>query len=372
MRPLCLTAALFLLPLHAAESPRVFPLWDGKEPIESYARRVNLPPTKQLDLGNGVTLDLVLIPAGQFIMGTPEPAKPLVGETESMLLAIAGAFVFCLVVLLKTWTSLPGERFTYSLRWLMAIVAACALFIGGIARTHMAREQMKRYDDAMKIYNALPSNEKPGHAVTLTQPFYMGKYAVTQVQYKALIAEFGDPSHFKGAQLPVESVGWFQATAFCAMLNERLNDKTLEVCLPTEAQWEFACRAGTQTRFYSGDQESDLDAVAWHRGNSGGTTHPVGTKRPNAFGLYDMHGNVWQLCRDAYMENINELPAIDPFNEIERGAERVSPEFVLRGGCWDYNPRDCSSSYRHSYTSGNYYSYGGFRVAAMVASSKSP
>ena len=186
-------------------------------------------------------------------------------------------------------------------------------------------ERQSDYQKELAVFNALPANEKPAHLVTLTQPFYMGKYTVTQEQYSAVMGS--NPSHFKGAQLPVETVSWDDATAFCTKLNEKLNDKTLAVRLPTEAQWEYACRAGTRTRFYSGDADSDLDAVGWCESNSGCTTHPVGQKKANAFGLYDMHGNVWQWCQDSYNKSYSTAPATDPLND-----KRGSKPRVVRGG----------------------------------------
>ena len=192
------------------------------------------------------------------------------------------------------------------------------------------------------------------HPVTITRPFYMGKYAVTQAQYEALVGS--NPSDFKGAQLPVEMVSWDDATAFCKKLNERLRVNGLEARLPTEAQREYACRAGTTTEYHSGNLVSDLDAVAWHAENSK-ATHPVGTKKPNAFGLYDMHGNVFEWCADAYTDDAQALSAIDPFNEREQGDRQV-----FRGGSWIDWPEHCRSASRDRYGPSVRSNYLGFRI----------
>ncbi|HLX60204.1 MAG TPA: formylglycine-generating enzyme family protein [Planctomycetota bacterium] len=356
MRPLCLIAALLFLPLHAAESPRVFPLWDGIEPVESYARRVNLPPTKQLDFGNNVTLDLVLIPAGQFIMGTPEPTEPSVTVGGAWTLCAGGGVLSLVLLLSLIVKSIRKRKFAFSLLWLLLFTATTGLAVGGYFRVQKAEKELARYVVEFTNYQTIPDNEKPAHTVTLTQPFYMGKYTVTQAQYEALMES--NPNAFKGPQLPVDSASWHDAKAFCAKLNERLGNKAPKANLPTEAQWEFACRAGTTTQFYSGDQDSDLDAVAWYRENSGGTTHPVGTKKPNAFGIYDMHGHVWQWCRDAYIARYEELSSTDPFND--KGEARV-----LRGGTFDNSPRNCRSAFRTGTSPG--FSIGsGFRVCVPL------
>ena len=135
--------------------------------------------------------------------------------------------------------------------------------------------------------------ECPQHEVTISKAFYMGVTEVTQAQYEAVMGK--NPSHVKGPTNPVESVPWDNAVLFCRKLSEKTG-KTLR--LPTEAEWEYACRAGTTTRFSFGDSESVLGDYAWHKGNSGGKTHPVAQKKPNAWGLYDMHGNVREYCAD--------------------------------------------------------------------------
>ncbi len=132
------------------------------------------------------------------------------------------------------------------------------------------------------------------HRVTLTKPFYLGVTEVTQEQYQKVMGS--NPSGFKGPQNPVEQVSWNDAVAFCRKLSELPSEKSggYVYRLPTEAEWEYACRAGTTTTYSFGDSESELGAYAWYIDNSGRTTHPVGGKRPNACGLYGMHGNVFE------------------------------------------------------------------------------
>ncbi len=135
------------------------------------------------------------------------------------------------------------------------------------------------------------------------KPYAFGKYEVTQKLYQSIMGD--NPSRFKGERLPVENVSWDEAAIFCKRLTlrERAAGRipaTLEYRLPTEEEWEHACRAGTTTRCYTGDSEADLDRAGWYRENSGGKIHPVGQKESNAFGLYDMLGNVWEWTSDSH------------------------------------------------------------------------
>jgi len=139
-------------------------------------------------------------------------------------------------------------------------------------------------------------HEKPAHQVTISEPFYMGKYEVTQAQWKAVMGE--NPSRFKGDDHPVENVSWEDVQQFIQKLNAK---EGKEACrLPTEAEWEYAARAGTTTIYSFGNNASQLGNYAWYDENSGNTTHPVGDKPPNPWGLYDMHGNVWEWVQDWY------------------------------------------------------------------------
>ncbi|HEY7545724.1 MAG TPA: bifunctional serine/threonine-protein kinase/formylglycine-generating enzyme family protein, partial [Blastocatellia bacterium] len=165
-------------------------------------------------------------------------------------------------------------------------------------------------------------DEKPAHKVRISRPFEMGKYEVTQAQWEAVMGN--NPSNFKGANLPVENVSWNDAQEFIQKLNARNDGYVYR--LPTEAEWEYACRAGS-----TGDYAGNLDEMAWHGSNSASKTHSVGQKKPNAWGLHDMHGNVWEWCMDWYLENYySQSPSADPPGP-GTGSLRVS-----RGGsCYD-------------------------------------
>jgi formylglycine-generating enzyme required for sulfatase activity len=167
------------------------------------------------------------------------------------------------------------------------------------------------------------NNEKLQHKVKITKDFYLGKYPVTQEQYYAVTGQ--NPSsttsdyfrYHEGKVVdtrhyPVEHVSWDMATAFCGELRQRDKQKR-KFCLPTEAEWEYAQRAGTTTRYSFGDDPADLTAYAWYSGNSGGKPHEVGAKKPNAWGLYDMEGDVWHWCADWYAADYYlKSPATDP------------------------------------------------------------
>ena len=196
------------------------------------------------------------------------------------------------------------------------------------------------------------------HEVTLTKPFSLGTYEVTQAQYEQVMGV--NPSNFKGAYNPVEKVSWNDAIAFCRKLSA-LPTEAAEgnvYRLPTEAEWEYACRAGTTARYSFGEDESELVDYAWFRGNSGGTTHPVGLKKANALGLYDMHGNVLELCQDLFA-NYSIGAATDPSGPMS-GKTRV-----FRGGGWHSGATVCLSTYRRGSWASNSGIFVGFRVACI-------
>ena len=215
--------------------------------------------------------------------------------------------------------------------------------------------------------------EQPQHPVKITRPFFLGIHEVTQSQYQAVMGE--RPSHFKGSDdLPVEQVSWLDAVLFCNKLSEqekrtpfyRINGTKVTIAggngyrLPTEAEWEYACRAGSTTLYPFGDEASGLGDHAWYVGNSGFETHPVGQKRANAWGLYDMLGNVWEWCQDWYEGGYYRTsPPADP------PGPSVASCRVIRGGCWYFIVGSCRPALR---SRGMPESRGhglGFRVAAV-------
>ena len=245
------------------------------------------------------------------------------------------------------------------------------------------------------------ATEEPVHTVWISK-FYMGVYPVTQEQWHAVVEACkqhelpgadlnSSPSDFregKRAHLrPVDSVSWHDVKQWLAGANKlvKRNDgiivewhsteeqEPLVLSLPTEAEWEYACRAGTETEYYTGDGEAALAEAGWYQGNSGGTTHPVGEKKPNKWskksnkwGLYHMHGNVWEWCEDAYDADAykkrpsglrNPLVTAAMVGKAEADADRV-----FRGGAWYDLPAHCRSAYRSGRGPGNRGWNRGFRV----------
>ena len=208
-----------------------------------------------------------------------------------------------------------------------------------------------------------PANEKDRfgdeqqHQVTISRPFNLQTTPVTQGQWERVMGD--NPSYFKecGEDCPVEQVSWGDAQEFITKLNQM--EKTDKYRLPTEAEWEYACRAGSTTRFCFGNDEAGLGEYGWYRDNFRGKTHPVGKKKPNAWGLYDMHGNVWEWCQDWY----GEYPAgsvSDPTGP-HSGTYRV-----LRGGSWYEDARSARSALLDSGDPDNRDNDTGFRVARAL------
>jgi formylglycine-generating enzyme required for sulfatase activity len=206
-----------------------------------------------------------------------------------------------------------------------------------------------------------PDNERPAHQVSIDS-FLMDKYEVSQAEYEKLgqIEAFPNPSHFKGHNLPVEQVTWPQAARFC---NARSRLENLQPCynedtgscdfqatgyrLPTEAEWEYACRAGTDADYSFGDEPRRLAEFGWSADHSAKKTHPVGQKKPNPWGLFDMHGNVAEWCQDVYDKSYYQSsPDKNP-----RGPAN-GKEYVLRGGSWKSQPDALRAAYRIGETPG--------------------
>jgi formylglycine-generating enzyme required for sulfatase activity len=184
------------------------------------------------------------------------------------------------------------------------------------------------------------------------KPFSIGRTEVTQAQWQAVMGN--NPSGFKEETRPVESITWYQAKEFCEKLSERSG---YQVRLPTEAEWEYAARGGTTTEYSFGEDETKLGEYAWFRGNAGDQTHPVGQKKPNPFGLYDMHGNVWEWVEDYWHNNYVGAPR-DGSAWLVGGDSALR---VLRGGSWNlsFNLR---SAIRLNFFPVSRVSNNGFRV----------
>ena len=201
--------------------------------------------------------------------------------------------------------------------------------------------------------NGRYEDEGPVHKVTIKEAFYLGRFEVTQEQWREVMGS--NPSNFKGDDLPVEQVSWNDVQEFIEKLNEM--EGTKKYRLPSEAEWEYTCRAGTTTRYYFGDGESKLGDYAWYTENSGSKTHPVGQKKPNTWGLYDMHANIWEWVQDEWHSDYNGAPSDGSAWESGSSSDRVS-----RGGSWFSFAWDCRSAYRTYFNPGYRGGNLGFRV----------
>ena len=219
-------------------------------------------------------------------------------------------------------------------------------------------------------------NDERQHEVTLTQDYYLGAFEVTQAQYEKVMGI--NPSYFEWYEVverhpktgrvvnddssnhPVEMVSWEDAVEFCDKLSALPEEKRAGRVyrLPTEAEWEYACRAGSKTAYSFGESRRSLGDYAWFDDNSGDKTHPVGKKKPNAWGLYDMHGNVWEWCSDWY-DDYPRGNATDPMGP------RTDSFRVIRGGSWRIEAAHCRSANRGRYLPSHRYNYYGFRVTCV-------
>ena len=213
------------------------------------------------------------------------------------------------------------------------------------------------------------NNERPVHDVSLSS-FKMSIYEITQGLYQSVMGS--NPSYLKlyGDNYPVDKVSWYDAVKFCNKLSDksgfgRCYDESTWECnfskngfrLPTEAEWEYACRAGTETKYYTGNSVSELGSAGWYGSNSGHKIHPIGQKEANNFGLYDMHGNVWEWCNDWYGKDYySSSPSTNPTGPTS-GFHRV-----MRGGSWRNTAEGCRLAVRSRLYPVSQYNFLGFRV----------
>ena len=275
---------------------------------EAWAKHLGVPVEKEIVLGKDqdgkdVTLTMVLIPPGEFLMGCTEAE-----QDQSQDLA------------------------------------------NNIYRTRSIRH----------LIIAHIRSEGPQHHVQITQPFFLGKHEVTQSQWEALMGS--NPSRLQGHPThPVEAVSWNDIQLFQAGLNKIAAAEGLTFALPSEAQWEYACRGGTTTAWQFGDDEAPLQKYGWFAANSDGQTHPVGELRPNSFGLCDMCGSVWEWCADRYADDYYTVkPVRDPSGAPTGDAH------VIRGGGWPNVGMRSRSAHRNEAPSLYRARDIGFRLAAKI------
>lgn len=209
----------------------------------------------------------------------------------------------------------------------------------------------------------LRENEQPIHEVEIAYDIAMSKYLVTVEEYmlfaQATGVEMPEEKHVHlGLNVPIRRLTWLSATAYCKWLSER-EGKTFR--LPTEAEWEYACRAGSYAKYCFGDDISELGDYAWYKENSLKVTHDVGTKKANAWGLYDMHGNIWEWCSDRYAENYETVP-----NDGSAHMVRSEKGMVLRGGAWSAKPDNLRSAVRINLGANSRNYFVGFRVVVEL------
>lgn len=209
----------------------------------------------------------------------------------------------------------------------------------------------------------LRENEQPIHEVEIAYDIAMSKYLVTVEEYmlfaQATGVEMPEEKHVHlGLNVPIRRLTWLSAVAYCKWLSER-EGKTFR--LPTEAEWEYACRAGSYTKYCFGDDVSELGDYAWYKENSLKVTHDVGTKKANAWGLYDMHGNIWEWCSDRYAENYETVPKDGSAHMV-----RSEKGMVLRGGAWSAKPENLRSAVRINLGANSRNYFVGFRVVVEL------
>lgn len=242
---------------------------------------------------------------------------------------------------------------------LVSILLGATVSSGQIAKTHVNSLGMEfvLIPEGTFIMGSAngEADERPTHQVRISKPFYIGKYEVTQAQWQKVMGN--NPSLFQGSpDLPVEQVWWSDIQDFIRKLNAMEGGQHYR--LPTEAEWEYAARAGTSTAFSFGDDATELDKYGWYKENSGRKTHPVGQLKPNPWGLYDMHGNVMEWVQDWYGKYPSES-VTDPQGPSS-GTHRMR-----RGGAWNYAASFCRSANRYS-VAGFRDDFLGFRLVRIV------
>jgi formylglycine-generating enzyme required for sulfatase activity len=276
----------------------------------------------------------------------------------------------------------PAEPVRTNSLGMRMILVAPGEFVMGSSPEEAARVAARMKNAGW--YSNSPVSESPPRRTTITKAFYLGAHEVTLGQFRAFVEATGytteaerdgkgadgrvsgkwatrpefnwrEMGYDRGDEFPVVNVTWADAAAFCAWLSK----KEARPCrLPTEAEWEYACRAGTSTRFYWGDDESVRNEYAWTGGNSGGGPHPVGKLKPNAWGFHDMLGNVYEYCSDYFVAK-----PYDPAQPVDPKGPADGKEWVVRSVSWGTDPQHARCAFRGGAPAGHRNMRDGFRVA---------
>lgn len=264
-----------------------YPQWDGAEPIEQYAKRANLPPTQTVDLSNRVKMEFVLVPAGSFQQGLQTPSSiqahyPSV-DWIVVFLGIAGLLI-AIVQVVRRFRQHRRIQVSLGIA-VMLLFSLAAVVLGGL--------DLVRYDQLLAQNRLILGRSFPEKHQEVRRAFYLGRVEVTEAQYAALVPDSimgRDPD----PRLPMRDISWRDPSSFCALMARATN---ASVRLPNETEWEYACLAGRHNEISPPFPKTpQLDHEAWCWFNSGDAVHPVGTKAPNSWGLYDMIGNVSEWC----------------------------------------------------------------------------
>jgi formylglycine-generating enzyme required for sulfatase activity len=285
----------------------------------------------QLHLADGVEMELVLVPAGRFTMGVVEPCQPVL-RLEYAVLACAAAAALAVGLFCHCLYCALGRRSRLlTLLTVIPFTVSCVFLLCTFVWYRDLKQAWNRFEAASVTFRQSGDDEKPAHEVEISRDFYMGKYEVTQLEMSAIM---GWAYRFVGDDIPYVGVTWDEAMDFCRRVSAQTG---FVVRLPTEAEWEYACRAGTTTNYHTGDSAEDLKRAANWAEDYGATHDRVGLKVPNAFGLCDMHGNIAEWCADWYSHDYySASPRFDPTGpasgsmHVARGGGSLHPEFWCR------------------------------------------
>lgn len=368
------------------EARTEWPKWESGELVQNYAAKIGLPTEISLKLADATTLPYVplgpadesseiikmrLIPPGRYRMGIEDPHPINYSLIDKGLLTAkctyySGTLVLIALCLPSLLGSFRRRRLpTISLIRFVTIPVAIGIILLGFLWRNQNLQRLKELETELllqqKDFNQSDENERPAHWVNLSKPFYISQFEITQEQYWA-VAKLKPSSDFHGWGLnqPVENVRWEEASYYCQLMN-RLDPGTelglvnWVVRLPTEAEWEYVAREGK-----SGSRSippSELDAVGWYRGNSKLRVNPVGQKEPNAFGVYDLMGNVREWCLDTFRQTYyTESPDIDPLPSLIGDAK------VIRGSDCFSESQECRITRRSHYHFASRSNSIGFRI----------